>query len=73
MGVDGGCTTGVQLVGGGGVRGIGSLTGWDFYEGNKSKLLRQGTLVLSLLLQKHVVAEKYNTVRSINIGTSTQF
>ncbi len=28
--------------------GIGSLTGWDFYEGNKSKLLRQGTLVLSL-------------------------
>ncbi len=36
----------VQLWEGGG--GIGSLTGWDFYEGNKSKLLRQGALVLSL-------------------------
>ncbi len=31
------------------VRGIGPLTGWDFYEGNKSKLLRQGALVLSLV------------------------
>ncbi len=27
--------------------GIGSLTGWDFYEGNKSKFLRQGALALS--------------------------
>ncbi len=30
------------------VGGIGPLTGWDFYEGNKSKLLRQGALPLSL-------------------------
>ncbi len=28
---------------------IGSLTGWDFYEGNKSKFLRQGALLLSTL------------------------
>ncbi len=35
--------------------GIGSLTGWDVYEGNKSKLLRQGTLVLSFI----VVSKSY--------------
>ncbi len=28
--------------------GIGPLTGWDFYEGNKSTFLRQGAQVLSL-------------------------
>ncbi len=35
------------------VGGIGPLTGWDFYEGNKSKLLRQGALVLSLIVQAY--------------------
>ncbi len=33
--------------------GIGSLTGWDFYEGNKSKFLRQGALPLSVSTEQN--------------------
>ncbi len=33
----------------GGEGGFGWLTGWDFYEGNKSKFLTQGALPLSLI------------------------
>ncbi len=34
----------------GGEGGFGWLTGWDFYEGNKSKFLTQGALPLSEVL-----------------------
>ncbi len=49
----------------GGEGGFGWLTGWDFYEGNKSKFLTQGALSLSYRISYKILLLAYKALNGL--------